>query len=337
MDFSIQNPFVLFTRDQSELWDSSVPDFVEISLDIDDGLYSLSLEPVTPSDPRFYDLPTYHVTPSGDFCPLNRSMSAGAEAASLVSGIGVPVWTTEVLSSPPLLGRVLALNASLDFDDELRIFSDEFLAPAAIPPARRHYDIGTSSDMTELSIRFMGAGTDRIIHTVGISNGLEKPPSKVASRVPPKLFPQGRLKRSKTPIVSKGKVGHLHTATIAEVLYTDTFDSGDHRFPYGQAFVDHASRWGDIIPLRSRKEIGSAFVTFVCRHYTPLILVSDNIAENKGGSLVEECRLRDVRQAYTCPHHPQQDRAEGYLGRITAMASFGIIYRQKRYLKCHFV
>jgi hypothetical protein len=41
---------------------------------------------------------------------------------------------------------------------------------------------------------------------------------------------------------------------------------------------------------------------------------------------VDECRLRDVRQAYTCPHHPQQDRAEGYLGRITAMASFGMVY-----------
>ncbi len=123
----------------------------------------------------------------------------------------------------------------------------------------------------------MGAGTDRIIHTVGISNGLAKPPSKAASRVP------RRLKRSKTPVVSKGKVGHLHTAAIAEVLYTDTFDSGDYRFPYGQAFMDHASRWGDVIPLRSRKEVGAAFVTFVCRHYTPFILVSDSIAGNKGG------------------------------------------------------
>jgi hypothetical protein len=158
--------------------------------------------------------------------------------------------------------------------------------------------------MTELSIRFMGAGTDRIMHTVGISNGLEKPPSKSFNRVPPKLFPQGRLKRNKTPVVSKGKVGNLQAAKIAEVLYTDTFQSGDYRYPYGQAFVDHASRWGDIIPLRSRKEVGSAFVTFVCKHYTPLILISDNIAENTGGSLAAECRSRDVRQAFTCPHHP---------------------------------
>jgi hypothetical protein len=182
--------------------------------------------------------------------------------------------------------------------------------------------------MTESSVRFMGAGTDRLYHTVGISNGLEKPAMKGMNRVPPKIFPQGNLKRTKTSVVSKGKVGHLDTAAIAEVLYTDTFESGDRRFPYGQAFVDHASRWGEVIPLRSRKEVGAAFVTFVCRHYTPLILISDNIAENKGGLLVEECRLRNVRQAYTCPHHPQQDRAEGYLGRITAMASFGMVFEE---------
>jgi hypothetical protein len=232
---------------------------------------------------------------------LNRSLSAIVDNATIAA---FPVWTTEVLSSSPTSGRVLALNSAMDFDDELRIFSDQFLAPAAIPPARRQYDIGTSADMTELSIRFMGAGTDRITNIVGISNGLAKPPSKKASRVPPKLFPQGRLKRSKTPVVSKGKVGHLHTAAIAEVLYTDTFDSGDHRFPYGQAFVDHASRWGDVIPLRSRKEVGASFVTFVCRHYTPLILVSDNIAENKGGSLVDnaDC-VMSVRHTHALTIH----------------------------------
>ncbi len=93
----------------------------------------------------------------------------------------------------------------------------------------------------------MGAGTDRLQHTVGISNGLEKPPMKGMNRVPPKIFPQGKLKRTKTPFVSKGKVGHLRTAAIAEALYTDTFFSGDRRFPMGQAFVDHASRWGDVV------------------------------------------------------------------------------------------
>ncbi len=155
--------------------------------------------------------------------------------------ISPPLWTNEILSPSSSMGRVLALNATLDFDSELRAFSDKFLAPVSVPPARKQYDTGNATDMTDLSIRFMGAGTDRIIHTVGISNGLEKPPSKAMRRVPPKIFPQGKLKRSKTPVVSKGKVGHLHTAHVAECLYTDTFESSDRRYPYGQAFVDHAS------------------------------------------------------------------------------------------------
>jgi hypothetical protein len=141
-----------------------------------------------------------------------------------------------------------------------------------------------------------------------------------------KTFPPRKVKAHKDTSGSEGRVGNLHTALIAEGLYTDTFASGDHKFPHGQAFVDHASRWGDVIPLRSRTEVGSAFVTFACRHYIPLILISDNIAENTGGSLAEECRVRNVRQAFTCPYHPQQDRAEGYLGRITAMASFGMVF-----------
>ncbi len=78
--------------------------------------------------------------------------------------------------------------------------------------------------------------------------------------------------------------------------------------------------------MRSRTEVGAALVTFVCRHFTPLILISDNISENHGGDLVKQCRLRDIKQLYTCPHHPQMDFAEGYIGRITTMASFAMVY-----------
>jgi hypothetical protein len=57
-----------------------------------------------------------------------------------------------------------------------------------------------------------------------------------------------------------------------------------------------------------------------------LILVSDNISENQGGDLVEQCRMRNVKQLFTCPYHPQQNFAENYIGRITTMASFGMVY-----------
>jgi hypothetical protein len=35
---------------------------------------------------------------------------------------------------------------------------------------------------------------------------------------------------------------------------------------------------------------------------------------------------RDVKSAFICPHHQQQNFAEGYIGRITAMASFGMVF-----------
>ncbi len=94
------------------------------------------------------------------------------------------------------------------------------------------------------------------------------------------------MKAFKTPRVSKNIVGYVRTASIAEVVYTDTFYTGDYKFPYAQVFVDRVSRYGDVVPLRSRTEIGAALVTFVCRRFSPLVLISDNIAENHGGDLV---------------------------------------------------
>jgi histidinol phosphatase-like enzyme len=33
--------------------------------------------------------------------------------------------------------------------------------------------------------------------------------------------------------------------------------------------------------------------------------------EIHGGDLVEQCRMRDIKQVYICPHHPEMDFAEG--------------------------
>ena len=138
----------------------------------------------------------------------------------------------------------------------MRTFCDQYLAPPSIPPARRLYDIQSQEDMTQLSIRFLGASTDRLIRTVEISNGLKSPASKKAVRVPPLIFPQGRLKKGKSPKVSKGKVGHLKHAGIAEVVMTDTFESGDSRRKYCQVFYDHVSRFGFVTAMRSKTDIG---------------------------------------------------------------------------------
>jgi hypothetical protein len=64
------------------------------------------------------------------------------------------------------------------------------------------------------------------------------------------------------------------------VCYTDTFETGDTNYKYGQVVVDYRSRFGDVFPLRSRKKVGWAFGEFCCRHFVPLILIRDNISEN---------------------------------------------------------
>ncbi len=84
----------------------------------------------------------------------------------------------------------------------------------------------------------------------------------------------------KTPRVSKDKVKFLHRASIAEVCFTDTFETDYSKFRYGQAVVDYRSRYGDIIPIKSRKKVGWAFGEFCNRHFVPKILIRDNIPEN---------------------------------------------------------
>ncbi len=220
--------------------------------------------------------------------------------------------------------RILAfpVSGTTPFDSELRTFCDGFLSPVAAPPARKTYDPANPVHMADLSVRFMGAGDERLRRTLELNRGL----LPTTGRVPVHPFPQGKFRQGKTPRVNKGKVHHLHRAAICEVVFTDTFDTGEPTFRYGQAFVDYRSRWGDVIPLRSRTQVGWSFGEFCCRNYTPLILVRDNISENTGGALMAECHLRGVKSAFICPYTPQQDQAENFLGRVTTMASYAMVY-----------
>jgi hypothetical protein len=180
------------------------------------------------------------------------------------------------------------------------------------------------STLTDLSIRFFGVGTKRLLQTIVISNGLTSPSSR--SVVPTHVFPPGRWKESKTPRVSKGKLTNLHTASVGEVVFTDTFDSGDSKYKYGQVYYDYVSGWGDIFPLRSRTEVGNSLADFCCRNWIPLCLVSDNAGENVGGEIDDVTRRLCIQRVYICPRHPMQNYAEGFLGRLTAMASFAMVY-----------
>jgi hypothetical protein len=217
---------------------------------------------------------------------------------------------------------------SQEYDSHLKEFCDSYFVPPTQPSAKRTYRSGDTGDMAQLSLRFMGIGNDRLIQTLKRSKGLTPPTKKkgeTVSKVPPHNFPQGKWKKGKTPRVSKGKVENLHRAAIAEVCFTDTFETADNFYRYGQVVVDYRSRFGDAFPIRSRKKVGWAFGEFCCRHFVPLILIRDNISENAGGDLMEECHRRGVKSAFSCPYTPQQNYSEGYLGRITTMASFAMV------------
>ncbi len=284
---------------------------VTFDLKLDDGLYGLVVEPLQADDARYNQLPKFDVTPRGDFL-MGKALSEER-------------WHPRVIAVASQKPRFL-VAPSADYDDHLKLFCSDFLAPPSLPDSKRQYDVDSHVDMSELSIRFLGCGTDRLKHTVGISNGLSKPASKTSKRVPTLNFPQGRWKKGKTPRVSKGKVAHLHKAGIGECVFTDTFESKDSKYAYGQAYVDYVSRYGDVFPTRSRTAVEQSLADFCCRNWIPLMLIRDNIGENKGGQIMDECRQRDIKSAYICPHHPEQNFAEGYLGRVTAMASFGMVY-----------
>jgi hypothetical protein len=119
---------------------------------------------------------------------------------------------------------------------------------------------------------------------------------------------------------------NLHRASIAEVCFTYTFETDDHTYKYGQAVVDYRSRYGDVFPILTRKKVAWAIGEFCCRHFVPLILIRDNIAENVGGELDAECHRRGIKSAFSCPYTPRQDYAEGYLGRVIMMASFAMVF-----------
>jgi hypothetical protein len=130
------------------------------------------------------------------------------------------------------------------FGEELSNFCEDYIAPLSIPTAKRTYQIDKIEDMSDLSIRFFGIGTERLERTLERSIWLSpmvKEDGKMRHKVPTHNFPQGAWKQGKTPRVSKGIVHGLHRAAIGEVVFTDTFKVDDSGFRYGQTYVQSRS------------------------------------------------------------------------------------------------
>jgi hypothetical protein len=218
VDFTLSSPTLVLRSKRRQ---------IRIALAIEDGLFAIPVTPFQMDDPRYSTLPKFDVTPNGDF-RLSDDLSSHR-------------WSSRVLVSASSNARFLVASRS-DFDCNLTSFCGNFLAPPSIPAARRQYNPAVQSDMVDLTTRFLGLGDERLCKTIELSNGLASPPSKAnakVSRVKP-FFPHGRWNEGKTPRVSKGKIGNLHHAKVGEVVFTDTFESGDIKYKYGQAY------YGDI-------------------------------------------------------------------------------------------
>jgi hypothetical protein len=289
-----------------------------------DGLFELEVYPL--SGDLHLDMPIIDISLEND--PKLWDQDDSEKSYShMKSPTKLGAWRCQMLWTPRKVG-LQGVQELRSYDQDLNEFCDSYFVPPSQPPAKRTYRTTDVEDMAELSLRFMGIGTDRLRHTLERSRGLgpaTKKKGENVSVVPPLNFPQGKWKTGKTPRVAKNKVKYLHRASVAEVCFTDTFETADSTYKYGQAVVEYRSRFGDVFPIRSRKKVGWAIGEFCCRHFTPLILIRDNIAENAGGDLMDVCHRRGIKSAFSCPYTPQQDYAEGYLGRVVTMASFAMV------------
>jgi hypothetical protein len=257
----------------------------------------------------------------------DRSVTAGPAAKS-ASRLGS--WYSKIL----WIGKVFSLaGRTEEFEEGLVDFCHRYVSPLSIPPARKSYQLNNVEDLADLSVRFLGVGSERLKQTLERSIGLSpmvkvdgKLRHKKPTPVPAHNFPSGRWRAGKTPKVAKNIIHNLHQASIGEVVYMDTFEVDDATHRYAQAYVDYRSNYGDIIPLRSRSQVGWSFAEFCARNFTPLILIRDNIGEHIGGELLKECLHRSVQSAFICPYRKQQNYAEGYLGRVTTLATYGMVY-----------
>jgi hypothetical protein len=158
VDFRLDSPAIILAPFPGTFRPSA-----RVPLVLEDGLFALHLEPLGEGDFRFSSLPKYFAAPKG---PLQQAVDPGSVR-----------WQANFVALATSTARLLAFTSE-DCHENLVSFCDEFLAPPSIPPARRVYDVQSQEDMAQLSIRFLGASTDRLIRTVEISNGLKSPASK---------------------------------------------------------------------------------------------------------------------------------------------------------------
>ena len=182
-----------------------------------EGLYELSFLPLYPDDDRLGRLQCVDFTLEDD-PRLWQKDEKIQDSTKMRAPTKLGVWHCKVLLMPAKMGFGMH-GDSKDYEQNLNEFCNSYIVPPSQPSAKRTYRPGEDGDMAQLSLRFMGVGTDRLVQTLKRSRGLtpaSKRKGENSSTVPPHNFPQGRWKTGKTPRVKKGKVEGLHRASIAE-------------------------------------------------------------------------------------------------------------------------
>jgi hypothetical protein len=133
-----------------------------IDLKDNDGLYEIQVSPLCMGDNRKAHLPRLVVTPDNDVRLWAReSQTPAYEGMRSPTKLGV--WYCRMLWTSCRVG--LQGIKSAEYEDHLREFCDSYFVPPSQPPTRKTYRTIDIEDMAELSLRFMGAGTDRLKHT----------------------------------------------------------------------------------------------------------------------------------------------------------------------------
>ncbi len=133
-----------------------------------EGLYELEVSPLYADDDRNNTLPSWNLTLEDN--PLLWQESAKKREETVMKApTKLGVWYCKVFS---ITRKVKLGSIQENSEENLKKFCDSYLVPPSQPASRRTYKPGEVENMVELSLRFMGTGTDRSIQTLKRSRGL---------------------------------------------------------------------------------------------------------------------------------------------------------------------
>jgi hypothetical protein len=132
----------------------------DIDLKEEDGLYGISMQPLSISDKRNSYLARFDVTPEHDPQLFDGSSDERLETMMMKSPSVLGTWTRKVL----WVGT--KAMTTKEYDSNLRDFC-KYFSPSQQFAAKRTYQVDKVDDMADLSIRFMGIAWLTLLRDLG--------------------------------------------------------------------------------------------------------------------------------------------------------------------------